>query len=332
LKYLIFLIVMLMTVACGTSEADTASPAPLPSGDPGIDRLSARIQDSPRDAQLYADRANLRYGQSDYDGAIADLATALTLDSANIDYHYTLADVYLDYYRSRLALRTLERAANLDPDRLETQLRLAETQLILKQYDGAISSLNQATRLDPRNPEAYYLLSQVFMETGDTVRALNAAEEATQIDPDMTDAFLLLGRLYAERGEERAEDYFNTAVSIDPEDVIALHARADYYRDRDELDRAIAEYRRASMIDRQYVAGNFNAGLLYMELDSVARGRNEFNIVIKNDPLHIRAYFYRGYATELLGDTASARRDYETALRLAPDFTLPREGLERLNG
>jgi tetratricopeptide (TPR) repeat protein len=332
LIYFVCLIAIFGLTACGTDEpAAPAEPIPV-SGDPGVQRLTAEITADPNNAQLYADRADLLYGQSDYDAAIADLATALTLDSTNIGYHYTLADVYLDYYRSRLALRTLERAAELDPDRLETQLRLAETQLILRQYDGAISSLNQATRLDPRNPEAYYLLSQVFVETGDTVRALNAAEEATQIDPDMTDAFLLLGRLYAEQGDDRAERYFDTAVDIDPEDVIAIHARADYYRDRDRLERAIAEYRRASTIDRQYVAGNFNAGLLLMELDSIRRGRDQFNIAIKNDPLHIRAYFYRGYADELLGDTAAARRDYETALRLAPDFTLPREALARLNG
>ncbi|MGB3798271.1 MAG: tetratricopeptide repeat protein, partial [Lewinella sp.] len=192
--------------------------------------------------------------------------------------------------------------------------------------------LNQAVRIDPRNPEAYYLLSQVFAETGDTVRALNSAEEATQINPDMIDAYLLLGELQAAQGNPRAEEYYDAAVDINPEDVIAIHARADYYRDQGNLDRAIAEYRRTSTIDRQYVAGNFNAGLLLMEQDSLQRAYSEFNITIMNDPIHIRAYFYRGYASELMGDPDAARRDYETALRMAPDFTLAQEGLERLDG
>ncbi|NJB86011.1 tetratricopeptide (TPR) repeat protein [Lewinella marina] len=317
-------------LACGPETPEEAA-AP-PNGDPGIERLSAAIARQPDDPELYRQRASMFYDLENYDGAIDDLTRALTLDSTNVDYHYELADIYLDYYRSRLALRTLERAARLDPDRLETQLRLAETQLILKQYDDALASLNEAVRLDPRNPEAYYLLSQVFEETGDTLRAINAAEEATQIDPDMTDAYLLLGELMAARESPRAEAYFDAAVAIDPRDVIAIHARADFYRDRGDLPRAIAEYRRASTIDRQYVAGNFNAGLLLMELDSVERAYDEFNITIKNDPIHIRAFFYRGYASERLGNLDAARRDYETALRMAPDFTLAREGLNRLDG
>ena len=325
-------LLLLGLFACDPAEPAAEAPAAATDGDPAIARLTAAIAKDTTDADLYRQRASMYYDMENYDGAIADLNRALSIDSTNIGYHYELADVYLDYYRSRLALRTLERAARLDPERLETRLRLAETQLILKQYDDALASLNEAVRIDRRNPEAYYLLGQVFEETGDTLRALNAAEEATQIDPDMTDAYLLQGELRAAQGDPRAIDYFNSAVSIDPEDVVALHARADYYRQQGDLERAIAEYRKTSLIDRQYVAGNYNAGLLLMELDSVQRAYNEFNIVIKNDPIHIRAYFYRGYASELLGDEAAARRDYETALRMAPDFTLPREALDRLNG
>ena len=322
---------LLVLLACGPEEpAEEVNAAT--SGDPGIDRLTEAIRQDPRNPDLYGQRASMYYDAKNFDFAINDLTTAISLDSTRIDYYYHLADVYLDYYRSRLALRTLERAVELDPDRLETRLRIAEAQLILKQYDDAIGSLNQAVRLDPRNPEAYYLLSQVFAETGDTVRALNSAEEATQIDPDMTDAYLMLGELYDAQGSSRAEAYFDAAVDIDPSDVIALHARADHYRDQGQIERAIGEYRRLSQIDRQYVAGNFNAGLLYMELDSLRKAYNEFNITIKNDPVHIRAYFYRGYASELQGDTDAARRDYETALRMAPDFTLAQEGLDRLDG
>ncbi|WP_116107033.1 tetratricopeptide repeat protein [Lewinella sp. IMCC34191] len=324
------LLLMLTLLACGPDGAAEESTATT--GDPGIDRLSEAIRQDPNNANLYGQRASMYYDLDNFDYAIQDLEKALSIDSTNINLHYNLADVYLDYYRSRLALRTLERAVALDPDRLETRLRIAEAQLILKQYEDATGSLNQAVRIDPRNPEAYYLLSQVFAETGDTVRAINSAEEATQIDPDMIDAYLMLGELQAARGNPRAESYYDAAVDINPDDVVAIHARADYYRDQGDLDRAIAQYRRASTIDRQYVAGNFNAGLLLMEQDSLQRAYNEFNITIMNDPVHARAFFYRGYASELMDDADAARRDYETALRIDPELTLARQGLERLDG
>lgn len=300
-------------------------------GDPAIDQLTAAIAASPGDAELYAQRATMWYDKENYDGAIADMQAALAIDSTNIIYHYNLADVYLDYYRSRLALRTLERAASLAPDNVETQLRLAETQLVLKQYEGAIQSLNEVIRVDPRNPDAFLLLSETFLETGDTARAIKSAEEATEIDPDLTDAFITLGQLLQAKGLPRAAQYFAAAVAIDPQDPVALHAQADYLRDSEQLTKAIETYRKASMADRQYVAGYFNAGLLLMEQDSFVRARQEFDLVVKNDPVHIRGFFFRGYANELLGEIDAARADYEVALRFAPDYDLALQAIARLD-
>lgn len=316
---------------CGCTDGPPAGEATI-SGDPAIARLDAAIQAQPEAADLYAERATMWFDKGNYEAAITDMQQALSLDSTNIDYHHNLADVYLEYYRSRLALRTLERAAALAPDNVGTQLRLAETQLILKQYPEAIQSLNEVIRVDPRNPEAYLLLSETFLETGDTARAIKAAEEATEIDPDMTDAFISLGQLLQAKGFGRAEQYFAAAVAIDPNDPIALHAQADYLRDTEQLTAAIEAYRQASRVDRQYVAGYFNAGLLLMEQDSFARARAEFDLVVKNDPVHIRGFFFRGYASELLGDLAAARADYEVALRFAPDYALAQDALLRVKG
>jgi len=298
--------------------------------DPGIAQLTEAIRGDPDNADLYARRATMQFEKGNYDAAIVDMSSALSIDSTNIGYHYNLSDVYLKYYRSRLALRTLERAAKLEPDVAETHLRLAETQITLRQYDDALASLNQVTRIDPRNPDAYLLLSQAFMETGDTARAIKAAEEATEIDPDMTDAFITLGQLLFAKKMPRAEQYFDAAVAINPSDVYALHAKADYLRDTDRLTEAIATYRAASLADRQYVAGHFNAGLLYMELDSLKNALTEFDLVVRNDPLHIRGFFFRGYAKEQLGNPDGARKDYEVALRFAPDYDLALEGMSRV--
>ncbi|MEM9260425.1 MAG: tetratricopeptide repeat protein [Bacteroidota bacterium] len=322
-------LLLLPFLAC-TPQETTEAASSLSSGDPAIDELTTALAKDSLNADLYAQRATMWYDKENYDAAITDMQRALSIDSTNIVYHWNLSDVYLDYYRSRLALRTLQRAAVLDPDNVETQLRLAETQLILKQYDGALSALNEVIRVDPRNPDAYLLLSETFLETGDTARAIKSAEEATEIDPDMTDAFITLGQLLFKKGLPRAGQYFDAAVAIDPTDVYALHAKADFLRDSERLSEAIDTYRAASLADRQYVAGYFNAGLLLMELDSVERARGEFDLVIKNDPIHIRAFFFRGYANELLGEQEAACADYAVALRFAPDYELPLEGVDRL--
>ena len=319
----------LILLSCG-GESRTEAPTIASSGDPGIDQISALIADNPEQADLYASRAQMEYERENYDAAIVDLQTALSLDSTQVIYYYQLADVFMNYFRSRQAIGVLNSAVLLDEDNAQTWLRLGEAQLVTKQYDEATEALNQVVRVDPRNPDAYLLLGQVFAETGDTARAINATQEAVEIEPDLIDGWIKLGQLHSSIGGDRAEQYFNTALELDSLDVISIHAKADFYRDQDRLDDAIALYRKAALLDRQYVVANFNAGLLLMEQGKIGEALNEFNIVTANDPLYIQAHFYKGYANELLGNIDTAREDYRNALRLAPEYQLALEGMNRV--
>ncbi len=333
------LLLLFFLAACGgkaTEEVDTtALPVDainprLPGLDPGIATISAQIENAPNDASLYASRAELWYEKNNFDNAIVDLRIALELDSLNIGYHYILTDIYLDYFQSLLALKTIERAVSIDPENIESLLRLAEVRIILKRYKEALAAINEVTRLKPREPDAYLLLGQIFAEQGDTTRAISSLQEAVEINPDMMDGWITLGRLHAAKGSNLAERYFETAYRLDSNSIYAVHARADFLRDQGEIAEAIRLYKRTSAIDRQYVAGHFNAGLLYLEMDSIEMAFRELNIVIKNDPIHIQGYFFRGYAQEMMGDLAAAKKDYETALRFSPDYQLALDGLARV--
>ncbi|MEM7572275.1 MAG: tetratricopeptide repeat protein [Bacteroidota bacterium] len=319
----------LLLFACGGESRDESTTISS-SGDPGIDQITALIADNPEQADLYASRAQMEYERENYDAAIVDLQTALNLDSTQINYYYQLSDVFMNYFRSRQAIGVLNSAVLLDENNAETWLRLGEAQLVTKQYEDATAALNQVVRVDPRNPDAYLLLGQVFAETGDTTRAINATQEAVEIEPDLIDGWIKLGQLHSTIGSERAEQYFNTALDLDSLDVISIHAKADFYRDQDRLDDAIALYRKAARLDRQYVVANFNTGLLLMEQGKIGEAHHEFNIVTSNDPLYIQAHFYKGYANELMGNIDAAREDYRNALRLAPEYQLALEGMNRV--
>ena len=329
LRFPLLLGLLLCLTACQDDSPATPPSDSVPSGDAGIDALSQQLQTNPT-AAAYVQRANLYYERGNFVDAVADLENALQRDSSQLTYYYALADAYLDADRPPAAQRTLERAERRFPDRLETYLRLGEVRLITQDYAAAEAILNRATELSPPSAEARYLLAQVYAERGDTSRALTAALAATRLDPDLTDGFLLLGNLAAARDQPNAADYFDAAVASRPSDPLAREARADYYYRQGDLPRAIAEYRQLALIDRQIVGANLNAGLLLLELDSLPQARAEFNIAVGNDPANATARYYRGYAEQLLGKPAAARRDYTTALRLDPNFTPAREALQAL--
>ncbi len=300
-------------------------------GNSAIDNLTKAIGSDPENADLYAQRARLFYDNEGYDEAIQDLSAALTLDSTNVDYHHMLADVYMDYFKSRLALKTMERAAALYPDRIPTLLKLSEFQLILKQYEQSLKTINHVLELDPQNADGYFMLGMVLKETGDTTRAINSFQNAVEIEPEMVDAWINLGQLHARIKGNLAGQFFDNAIKIAPDNPTALHAKASFLADQGDFKGAIDLYRKINIADPQYEEGYFNSGLLYLEMDSLQQAYKLFDLTIKVDPLHIRAYFFRGYAEEHLGKPDDAIKDYQQALRLAPEYELAKEGLARLS-
>ncbi|MCB9264345.1 MAG: tetratricopeptide repeat protein [Lewinellaceae bacterium] len=314
----------------GQGGAEEAATEALSTGNPAIDGLSTEITRNPNDPALYAERARLFYENNGYDEAIRDLNKALSLDSTNVECLHLLADVYLDYFQSRRALKTMERAAGLYPERIPTLLKLSEFQMILKQYDASMKTIGRVLEIDPQNAEAYFMFGMNFKEQGDTVRAINSFQKAVEYDSELVDGWINLGQLYASIGDPLARRYFDNAIRVAPENIYALHAKADYLSDMGELPEAIEMYRRISRVDPQYDEAYFNSGLIYLDMDSIEQARKQFDIAIETSPTHIMAYYYRGLTQEMLGNREAAMADYEQALRMAPNYEKAQEGLERL--
>ncbi|MEL7021152.1 MAG: tetratricopeptide repeat protein [Bacteroidota bacterium] len=311
-----------------TNEKDTAMIGTT--GDPAIDGLTRQIQAMPNDAGLYGARGQLFYDNKVYDEAITDLTKAIRLDSTNADYYHVLADVYLEYSRSRLGLKTMEAAAKQFPKRIPTLLKLAEIQLILQKNDESLRTIGEVLKIDPQSGDAFFLMGNNFKEKKDIERAINSFQTAVENDPDLIDAWLNLGRLFTERNNPIAEQYFNSAVRVDSSNIEALHAKAYYLGNiKDDLDGALDIYRKIVLLDPYYEEAYFNSGLLYLDKNDLAAAQKQFDLTVKNSPTHIRGYYYRGLTAELQGDVETARANYEQALRMYPEYE---NAQNRLNG
>lgn len=298
---------------------------------PAISQISDLIDKDTTNAQLYADRAGLYYGIQGYDEAIRDGLTAIRLDPTKPEYYHELANVYLDYFQSRKALEVMEKAATQFPGRIPTLLKLSEIQLILKQYEASLSTIEQIFRLDPQHAEAFFMLGMNFKETGDTVKAISSFQKAVEIDPEIIDGWINLGQLHGDQNNPMALKFFDNAVRLDPANVEALHAKAFYLQKKGKLQESITLFKNIALIDPEYETAFFNAGLIYLDLDSFAQAYRQFDLTVQAAPTHISGYYYRGVAAELMGDTAQASKDYKQALRFAPDYEEAKQGLRRLS-
>ncbi|MEM1214830.1 MAG: tetratricopeptide repeat protein, partial [Bacteroidota bacterium] len=206
----------------------------------------------------------------------------------------------------------------------------SEIQLFLKQNESSLKSIDQVLQRDPQNALAYFFMGKNFEELGDINRAINAYQESSENDPEMLDTWIKLGQLHAAIDGELAEAFFNNAIDVDKNGTIALNAKAEYLWDQDNPQGALALYQQAIREQPMDRRACFNAGLVYLELDSLNRAYQHFSMAIENSPRYASAYYYRGFAAENLGNASQAKQDYEHALRLAPDYPQALEGLNRL--
>jgi len=297
---------------------------------PSIAQLDQVILENPNDATAYYDRAKIYYENEGYQEAIDDLQKALRIDTSKIEYHHLLADSYLDYFQSKNAVATLNHAIRKFPESVTTQLKLSEFYLILKQYENSISSAGQILAKDGQNGEAYFMMGLNYRAMKDTLKAINSFQAAVENDPEIIDAWLILGNLYEEKNDPLALEFYNGALIAKPDDVNAMHSKAFYLQNHGGIAEALSLYKKIMLLDRNNMNAPLNAGILYMEQDSIEAAYEHFNILCNNIPENAVGYYYRGLSQERAGKTKLAKADFETALRFNPEYEKALQALNNL--
>lgn len=300
------------------------------SGDSAIDKITALIQENERDPDLYFQRAKLFYEKGSLQNSIIDLQQAIALDSINPEYFHLLSDAFLDFANPDEAMRILNRVLAMYPERIPSLLKMAELKFILEDYDGSILTVNEIVRLDPQNDEAYFMLGMNFKSLGDTPRAINAFQTAVEMNSGLTDAWIILGELYEAKKDPLALKYYESAILSNPASMQALHAKAFYLQNHGDIVGAINIYRNIIVTDKTYEDAYLNAGLLYLEVDSLDKAFEQFNLLAGIAPTNPMGFYMRGIANEKKGNLNDALRDYESALNLNQNDEKVRKAIEDL--
>lgn len=283
----------------------------------GISYWDELIRQNPEVDSLYAGRADFLIEQESYDSAIVDYLKAISLDSlSHPEYYINLSKAYLMVAQSHRAGEILDKALAVFPNHKPTLLNVTELKLVLKQYLPALGILNKMFQLDPENADAYYLAGHVYYEMGDTGRAVNAYQKAVDLNPEMRNAWIQLGDVLTALKIKRAMECYDNAIRLDSSDPRVFHNKAYALGVFEKKLASFEQFKQLVIRFPDYEPGFYYLGLQYLEMDSIEKAIEHFNICIQLQPTEASSYVQRAKAFAKSNRRQEAITDLKNAMNL----------------
>ncbi|MHB8383287.1 MAG: tetratricopeptide repeat protein [Candidatus Binataceae bacterium] len=154
-------------------------------------------------------------------------------------------------------------------------------------YKTAAEDLTPVVDADSQDPQAYMARAAAYFEAGENRRAIADVTRAQELEPDA--AYYLLARSfgYSRTGQfDLALDDANSAIRLAPNTAMCYSQR----------------------------------GFVYMAMSNDQSAITDLVHAIKLDPNSVVYRVQLGFARGMAGDYAGARRAWETAIRMRPDY------------
>jgi len=206
-------------------------------------------------------------------------------------------DHFYDQGEDEEALKAYRTAYSITPDLPRVLFRLGY--------------LHQMVKKDAKAAEGYYdRYIEIVSKQGDR-------------DDNYHKAFNNRGVIRMEKGDKGAMEDFDKAIEIDPKFADAYSNRGKCRTElvKEDLDKAVADYRKAMELAPKNPVCAYNLALLLDELARFKEAVEAFTKVIALDPKHKLALYGQGrvYA-DGLKEPEKAEDDFSAAIKIDPNF------------
>lgn len=272
---------------------------------------------------------------ADYDEAIWLFTQVLAVEPRSVEALNSRALAYLGRDRvgdPGLAIDDLNRAATIRPDRAGTHLNLAVAYIERGEagdLDLAIESLDEAISIKADYTSAFVNRAAAYIARGeadDLDRALEDIETALEIEPGLSAAYLNRGNAYVARGSDDdlqiALVEFTKALRLDPFSTQALFNRALVYSELGDLDRSLADLRRAQEVSPKEVVYNRTLCRQMAVTGNAEEGRDFCKLALEYDPEGL-SRDVMGLANALSGRVPLAIADFESFVEWIDESSKP---------
>jgi len=192
-------------------------------------------------------------------------------------------------------------------------------------FDQAEASFQIALRDDPESAEALYGIGSVYLNQQKNAEARKCFERALKMRatyPDtLANSWNNLGLLAGREGRTaEAVGYFQQALRLSPDHLIALNNLGSAFRQQKRWDEARETYERALRLRPNDPEANYGLGMVYAANDDTVRTFEFLQKALQARPAYPEALNNLGilYLRTQRRDEAVA--SFQESIRVAPDF------------
>jgi tetratricopeptide (TPR) repeat protein len=328
--------------------------------------LEKAIELDPRRLDARLDRGRLYIAARLFDKAEEEANSILQEEPKNVAAYRLLGAAFIGQQKLDRALESFLKVTELLPNDASSYVNLALVEINLRRFSDAEKHLKQAVAMDPKSLQANMDLANFYRLQNNLPQAQEALQAGILNNPDAPQLYVDWADMLSNSGKiTEADGVLNKLRAQMPKSLEATIAIGDYYAQRRDLDKALAEYQRglsisagnldiekrmeelylssnrtdeASKLDEQLmkqapkdVLVSVNHGRLLL-----AQGKQQDALIalqkaVKDAPDSAQAHYYLGVAymqTEGLGQASS---EFQEALKVSPGFPLALQGLARLS-
>jgi tetratricopeptide (TPR) repeat protein len=309
-----------------------------------IQSLSEQIRMYPKNPALYIERSYLLYTSGDTPLAIEDIEKAMQLNPKDPEAYYLRGFYDLVSNKDTTAEAYLMKAVEFGSENPETYYSLGNLNTFRKKYSEALKWYKVAMEKDSLDPGYPYACGMVYYQQKNYPMALNWFEKALKLDPYHTKSLLQFYTYYNEvhRDASKATKYNNLILATD-----SLHPLGRFHKGAEIQEKAfllkrggpvfdslmmlaIEEYTKALVRSPGYVQALYNRGYGFYALGMNQEAMQDFEQVLVSDKYHARSYFMMASIYEYQKDLENAKKYYEIALQLQPDFKEAEQAIAEL--
>jgi predicted O-linked N-acetylglucosamine transferase (SPINDLY family) len=182
----------------------------------------------------------------------------ISLERCKDSAYLNLGNIQLEFLLLKDAILSFNNSILINNNNADAFIGLASTYMMLGLYKDAIENYSQAININPKNEAYYFYRSSSYGELQQYDKSFEDSNKAISLNPKFAEAYNNKGYYILKRGQpEAAIVYFEIAIGLDPNLVIAMINRAEACRQINEYEKALDGYLKAIEINSfaPYVMG-----------------------------------------------------------------------------